>query len=147
MNQPVICIDTELNVILTPIINDEDWNAQKSCKVAIIISAIASLVPRPSHVSQRVWEKSGRSGWFDDVMMTYLPPFVCLLDLHITNFSLRQLAVILEIIVTDKWLIGVVKQNEHSSTHPYPSPHTINQLYSARHGNYFPAWHWASNWE
>ena len=35
-----------------------------------------SLVPRPSHVFQHAREKSGRSGRFGDVMMTYLPPFL-----------------------------------------------------------------------
>ena len=36
----------------------------------------SSLVPRPSHVFQCTWEKSGRSGQFGDVMVTYLPPFL-----------------------------------------------------------------------
>ena len=38
---------------------------------------IFSLIPRPSHVFQRTWEKSGRPGQFGDVVMiTYLPQFV-----------------------------------------------------------------------
>ena len=35
-----------------------------------------SLIPRPSHVFQCTWKKSGKPGRFSDVMMTHLPPFV-----------------------------------------------------------------------
>ena len=68
-----------------------------------IVYPVFSLIPKPSHVFQHIWEKLERPGWFWDVMFIYLPPFCHSLNsLAVQTYLPTQLVVIVNQLIIPK---------------------------------------------